>query len=124
MNRRSALRSILAACAAPLLPWGKMLARAPVAAPATTSVTVTTGTWAAGMWSGMEGAQIEFIPLAPRRWWHRMFSRRRVATIAAVDLESRTITFDAPTGATSGDSLHFKGDDSMRFDEWSIGEVA
>lgn len=66
------------------------------------TVTFTTATWAPGIWSGMEGAPVEVFNAA-------LSTNRGNSTVAAVDLDARTIDFAADiSGTTATDEIFFK----------------
>lgn len=68
----------------------------------TIKLTISTADWAAGIWSGMKGAEIEVRSSAG--------ALRGVATIAAVDLNGRALVLNAiPAGTVATDVLWYKG---------------
>lgn len=69
------------------------------------TITLTDATWMAGAWAGMEGAKIEVFDTT-------LASAQRGGdhTITAVNLDTKTITFDSVNGSVvAGDRLFFKG---------------
>lgn len=64
------------------------------------TITVSTSTWAAGIWAGSEGMEVSV---------YNGSTERGSSTISSVDLEARTITLAADvSGTTSGDKLFRK----------------
>lgn len=73
-----------------------------VSSVASTVITVTTASWAAGLWAGMKNMPLEVRDSAG--------TLRGDSVITGVDLDLRTITLQAvPSGTTSTDVLWFKG---------------
>lgn len=73
-----------------------------VASTSGVTVTITTADWAAGIWSGMKGAEIEIRSAAG--------ALRGVASIASVDLNGRALVLNAlPAGTVGTDVLWYKG---------------
>jgi hypothetical protein len=68
----------------------------------TSVAVITTAEYAPGNWSGMEGALCEFFisTLATKRGATAPGTATAVARIRAVDLEARTVTFEADDGDT------------------------
>jgi len=78
------------------------------------TVQITAAEWGPGIWSGMEGAKCEIFNAAGTT------KRGTVHTITAVDLDTRTITFDTvDAGVVATDRIFFKtqrlttGDNTM-----------
>lgn len=78
-------------------------------------ITITTASWAPGIWAGMENAAIEvFAPASPPTT-----QRTGVAYITAVDLDARTITVDAvPTSTAANDVIFFR--DQRTTSAWNV----
>lgn len=75
-------------------------ALATVSSISTNTITVTAATWAAGIWIGTEGAQIDI---------YNGSTKRGACTITAVDPDAKTITVDAaPAGTAGSDLIWFK----------------
>jgi hypothetical protein len=73
-----------------------------VSAVATNTLTITTSEWAAGIWVGSKGAQLEIRTAAG--------ALRGFCSVASVSLANKTITVDAaPAGTVATDVIWFKG---------------
>lgn len=69
----------------------------------TPSITMTAASWAAGIWTGMEGATIDVHNA-------NTSTVRGSVQIVSVDVATRTVTISSTvSGATSGDYVYFKG---------------
>jgi hypothetical protein len=64
--------------------------------------TITTAEWAAGIWAGSEGAQLEV-------WDTTLATLKGTCTVTAVDLSARTVTVDSAPTTVNTDVLFFKG---------------
>lgn len=65
-------------------------------------VTITTATWAAGIWAGMKNLRVDVYTSGG--------ALRGTAKVTAISLDNRTITLDAvPSGTTGTDVLYFEG---------------
>lgn len=64
--------------------------------------TITTSEWAAGIWAGSEGAQLEV-------WDTTLATLKGTCTVTAVDLSARTVTVDNAPTTVNTDVLFFKG---------------
>lgn len=74
-----------------------------VASVAANVITITTAEWAAGIWSGQEGAKLEAFDTTG------LIQRVGVMSILAIDINNRTITVDASSaGLVATDRLFFK----------------
>lgn len=74
---------------------------ATVASVSTNVLTLSTAEFAPGIWSGMEGAQLDV---------YNGSTLRDSCKVVAVDLDARTITVDAaPSGTAANDTLYYKG---------------
>lgn len=69
----------------------------------TPSITIATSDWAAGIWAGMEGMEIDVQSGSTS-------TVRGTVTVAGVDIENRLITLSGTvTGAAANDLVYFKG---------------
>lgn len=69
----------------------------------TPSITFTAASWAAGIWTGMEGAEIDVHDV-------NTSTVRDTIKIVSVDVENRVVTIDGTvSGASAGDYVYFKG---------------
>lgn len=74
-----------------------------VSSTATTVLTLTTASWAPGVWSGGEGMPIEIRDTTGA-------TTRGEATVSSVDLDARTVTLNAmPAGVVATDVIWHKG---------------
>lgn len=64
--------------------------------------TITTSEWAAGIWAGSEGAQLEV-------WNAALTVLKGTCTVVSVDLAARTVTVDNAPTTVNTDVLFFKG---------------
>lgn len=64
--------------------------------------TITTAEWAAGIWAGMRGAQLEV-------WNAALTSMKGYCTVTSVDLANRKVTVDSAPTTVNTDVLYFKG---------------
>lgn len=69
------------------------------------TITITSGTWAPGVWAGMENASVNFFV---GNTVHGTGVTNNNALVSAVNLDLKQITFDVvPTNAAVGDQLWF-----------------
>lgn len=79
------------------------------ATPSTPTITISTASWAPGIWAGAEGMPIEIRDSGDT-------TSRGEAVIASVDMDARTITLNvAVSGTTSGDIIWHKGANGNEF---------
>ena len=83
--------------------WGQFHKGIIDAVPTATTVTITDATFASGLWFGMVGRTYSIYSTA-------FGALRGTAKVTAVNIRSRTITFDElPAGTIAGDYLDFRG---------------
>lgn len=71
-------------------------------AASTNQWTITTAEWAAGIWAGSKGAQLEV-------WDTTLATFKGYCTVTAVDLTNRKVTVDSAPTTVNTDVLYFRG---------------
>jgi len=77
-------------------------------APAANVITLTTASWAPGLWVGMEGAELEIFS-ADGTTQRAGIGAASQYTIVSVDLDARTITVDDDQNVADTDVIQFRG---------------